>query len=191
MNRMERNTILFCCLLQNRHILGIKRTLACVIQNISLFVNVRMLRAGFKRRRVCANRAGPLARSLRLATLLKRQIPKLNAVIRFIRDLKSLILQEFGVRQERLLLSRCQNTQPLQTLLLTILDAGVQKICRIPMSLEGARHPQAVNVHISVGVNRNPRVFCRHVLDEALAALHTFQENEPLIKPVRKPRLLG
>ena len=58
------------------------------------------------------------------------------------------------------------------------------------MSLEGAGHPQAVNIHIPFGIDRNPGVLHRYILDKALAALYTFQENKSLIKSVRKPRLL-
>ena len=58
------------------------------------------------------------------------------------------------------------------------------------MSLEGTGHPQTVNVHISIRLNRNPGVFRRDIFDKALTAFHTLQKNKSLIKSVCQPGLL-
>ena len=58
------------------------------------------------------------------------------------------------------------------------------------MSLERARYPQAVDVHIALGNERIPRIFGRYVLDKTLAALGAFQEHKTVVKALREPRLL-
>ena len=95
MNRPELNTILFSRLLQYRHILRIERTLACIVQNISLLIYMRMFGTFFE----------PWCVRL----LIKCQIPELNTVIRLIRNGKTLVFQKLRISQERLLFYSTKN----------------------------------------------------------------------------------
>ena len=160
MDRSKRYIVLLRSSLQNRHIFGVKRTLAGVVQDISFFVNVRMLRAFLE--------------LWFLRIFVKRQIPQLYSVIRLVTDSKSFVFEEPGICKEGFLLRSSKNAQPFTPLFLAVFDTGFQKVCGIPMSLEGAGHPQAVNVHIPIRIDRNPGVLRRYVLDKTLAALYAL-----------------
>ncbi len=58
------------------------------------------------------------------------------------------------------------------------------------MPLQGTGHPQTVNIHISFGIDRNPCILSRNILDKALSPLHTLEKDKPLIKSVCQPGLL-
>ena len=176
MDRPKRYIVLLRGLIQNRHVFSIKRALAGVVQNIPFFIYMRVLRAFLELRFVCV--------------IVKRQIPQLYPVIRLVTNSKSLVFEELGIRQEGFLLRRSQNTQAFPSLFPAVLDAGIQQIGRISVSLERAGHPQAVDVHIPFRIDRNPGVLRRDILDKTLAPLHTLQENKSFLKSVGKPRLL-
>ena len=57
------------------------------------------------------------------------------------------------------------------------------------MPFQRAGDPQAVNIKIPVRLNRDPRVFCRNILNEALAALRAPAEDQPLFKALLEPLL--
>ena len=97
MNRPERNIVLFCSLLQDRHVLGVERALAGVVQNVSFFIYMRMPCAFPELRPACVP--------------VKRQIPQLNPIVRLVTHCKSLIFEELRIRKKRFLLSRGQNAQ--------------------------------------------------------------------------------
>ena len=159
-NRLKGNTIFFRCLFQNRYILCIERTLACVIQDISFLIYTWMLSTFFKLRYICF--------------LIKRQIPELYTIISFITYNKALVLQELRICQKRFFLCSAQYTKTLLPFFLTILDAFSKQICRITMAFKRSGHPQAVNIHIPVCLNRDPCIFRRDIFYKALSALHTL-----------------
>ena len=59
------------------------------------------------------------------------------------------------------------------------------------MSLERTRHPEAVDVHITVGQDGITSILGRDVLNEALTAFHALEEHEVIVKSTGKPGLLG
>ena len=114
MNRAEWYAVLSGSLLQDRDILRIERALTGIIQNIALLFNMRML---------CAFPELGLVR-----IFIKRQVPQLDSVVRFITHTKALMLQELRICQEWSLLCRSQNTQSLLPLFFTVFDTGIQQI---------------------------------------------------------------
>lgn len=102
MDCLERYVVIFCSLLQDRHILGIEGALAGVVQDVSCLVYVWVFRAFFKLRLVCI--------------CAKRQIPQLYPVVRLVTDSKSLVFEELGIRKERFLLRRGKYAQPFTPL---------------------------------------------------------------------------
>ena len=59
------------------------------------------------------------------------------------------------------------------------------------MPFHGTGDPQAVDVQPAVRCNGHPCVFCRDVLDKALATLNTAVENKPLGKALLEPLFFG
>ena len=58
------------------------------------------------------------------------------------------------------------------------------------MPLKGSGYPQTVNIHVSVGINRNPCILSRNILNKALSSLHALEKNKSFIKSVCQPSLL-
>ena len=59
------------------------------------------------------------------------------------------------------------------------------------MSLERTGHPEAVDVHITIGQDGIPGILGRDVLNEALAAFYALEEHETIVKSTGKPGFLG
>ena len=97
MNRAERYIVLYRSPLQDRHILGVERALAGVVQDISFFINMGVFSTFFELWFICL--------------IVKRQVPQLYPVIRLVTYRKSLVLEELWVRKERFLLCRSQDAQ--------------------------------------------------------------------------------
>ena len=73
--------------------------------------------------------------------LIKRQIPKLNTVIRLIRNSKAFVLQKLRISKKWLLLCSAQYAEPLLSLFITVFNAGSKQIRGISMSFERPGHP--------------------------------------------------
>ena len=80
-----------------------------------------------------------------------------------------------------------QDAQALFPLRFGIPDALVQQVARVAVSLHGAGDPQAVDIEIPRRFNGHPGVFCRNVLDKALAPLLTAVKDKPLGKAPFQP----
>lgn len=80
-----------------------------------------------------------------------------------------------------------QDAQALFPLRFGIPDALVQQICGVAVPLHGAGDPQAVDIEIPRRFNGHPGVFCRNVLDKALAPLLTAVKDKPLGKAPFQP----
>jgi hypothetical protein len=59
------------------------------------------------------------------------------------------------------------------------------------VSLERTGHPEAVDVHITIGQDGILGILGRDVLNEALAAFHALEEHETIVKSTGKPGFLG
>ena len=91
MDCLKRYAVFFCCLLHNRNILCIERTLAGVIQNVSCFINMRVFSAVLELRIISVSR--------------ERQVPQLNTIISLVTYGKALVFQKLRIGKERLFLS--------------------------------------------------------------------------------------
>ena len=77
---LKRYAVFFCCLLYNRNILCIERTLAGIVQNIACFINMRVFSAVLE---------------LWLASVSReRQVPQLNTIISLVTYGKALVFQK-------------------------------------------------------------------------------------------------
>ena len=99
---------------QDGDIFGIEGALTGIIQDAALFFNMGVL---------CT-----LPESGQLPTLRKGQMPQPDSIVRFVTAPESLVLQEFGVGQKRLLFRRRQDAQSPFSLALAVLNAGIQQV---------------------------------------------------------------
>jgi hypothetical protein len=109
------------------NVFAIEGTLAGVIQDIARFVCMGMFRT--------------ILEYWNDGIGTERQIPKLDAVIGLVANLKTLIRQVFRISKERFLLGRGKDAEPDLSLVLAVLDTFLQEVVGITMSLEGARYP--------------------------------------------------
>ena len=176
MNDLQRNTVRSRGFFHTRHPVVSKRALVGIIEDKAALFHRRVLGTGLEPRRLCI--------------LCKRQIHQIDPAFRCIGNGKSLICQILRVGEELPLppLGR-ENAQPLSSLLLCVPDALSQQIIGISVPFQRAGDPQAVNIKIPVRLNRHPRVFCRNILNKALAALRAPAEDQPLFKALLEPLL--
>ena len=80
-----------------------------------------------------------------------------------------------------------QNADAFFALRSCIAEAFFQQVIRAAVPFHGTGDPQAVDVQPAVRCNGHPCVFCRDVLDKALAALNTAVENKSLSKALLEP----
>ena len=100
--------------------------------------------------------------------------------------------QKLGVREKLPFAPLCtQNANTVFALRLGIPKAFFQQFAGIAVPFQGAGDPQAVDVQIAIGINGHPCVFCRDVLDKALAALCTAVKDKSLLKALLEPFFLG
>ena len=117
-------------------------------------------------------------------------MPKLNAVIRFITYSEALMFQELRICEKRLFLRGGKDAKTTLALFPAVFYTLSEKIVRVAVPFEGAGDPQTVDINISVGVDRHPRVLRGDILDEAFSALRALQKDQPLVEALREPRFL-
>ena len=100
--------------------------------------------------------------------------------------------QKLGVGEKLSFAPLCtQNANTVFALRLGIPKAFFQQFAGIAVTLHGAGDPQAVDIKPACRINGHPCVFCRDVLDKALAPLCAAVKNKPLLKALLEPFLLG
>ena len=135
---------------------------------------------------------GTVFESWRLGTLCKGQIHEVDAAIGDVRNLKALMGQKLGVREELPFAPLgTQNANTVFALRLGIPKAFFQQFAGIAVPLQGAGDPQTVDIKPACRINGHPCVFCRDVLDKAFAPLRTAVKNKPLLKSLLEPFLLS
>ena len=98
--------------------------------------------------------------------------------------------QENPRGEKRFLLRGAQDAEALFALLPAVGDACAEQIVGVPVALEGAGHPQAVDVHEAVSIDGVPCVLRGDVLDEAFAALGALEEDQAFFKAIGQPCFL-
>ncbi len=127
MDGFERHAMLLRHGFKNWYVFAIEGTLTCVIQDVTRFVGMGVLRTILE---FWGDGAGR-----------ERQIPKLDAVIGLVAYLKTLISQVLRISKERFLLGRGKDAEPRLSFVLAVLDTFLQKVVGITMPLEGAGYP--------------------------------------------------
>ena len=79
-----------------------------------------------------------------------------------------------------------QNANAVFALRPGIPKAFFQQIAGIAVTFQGTGDPQTVDIKPACCINGYPCVFCRDVLDKALAALCAAVENKPLLLHIYK-----
>ena len=127
MNGPEGYGSLFRKFRKKRDIFCVEGALACVIQNIARFPDLRVSGTFPKLRWLCVFHEG--------------EAPQQNAVIGFITDLKTFVLQKFRVGQKRLFTCSCQNAQSMLAFLFAVCNAGFKQLGGITVALERTSDP--------------------------------------------------